>query len=704
MKMKKIWSFLVFSAFILIFVSFVSAGEINFANQPNSVYNYGDSINTTISIVPQNVFSGVVSVYLNCGGTRAEVYKEFLSVDSRSQKEILIPILKSFVGGLSGQCNLQVYDNNLSEATSGNFLISNFINVNLSGWQVSVNPRNEVNLTGSAIKQDGMPANGFYSAGLDNNTFTGDVKNGDFSINFALPSDTAAGQHTFYLNVSEEDSSGSVSNFGSKIYFLNVNQVPTNVEVLLDNMKVMPGSSISGKIILHDQTGKNIAGQDAYIAVKDSSGNIIDQIVTKTGNEFSYGVNSTQAPSNFTISAYVGGIINSAYAQIMVNRAVSSKIVNNTLTLTNVGNVLYNGTLAVNIGSQSVEVPVSLGVGMSQKYLISAPDGEYNVSVGNSHNTVFLSGNAISLEKVNDNNWNVNLMIWAFIIVILALGLYLIIRRNYKRKFMVKKGKSKVNPRSFAVLSAKPKSESKEQVPQQMKKEPFFHSGKRAEISLSISGTKQNSSVGCISLKNYPEISSGEGNVKETLGKVREIIESSNGFLYQNAAYLFFILAPSFTKTFKNQKEALSASHKIKKVLDEHNKKFRKKIEYGISLNYGSVITKPEHNVIKFMSLGTIMISAKKIANSSNGEILLSESFKGNLDQNIKSSLIDIGGMKAYRVEGVAEKEGHSTFISGFLARQEKERQKLADKEKSKNEEKVPEESDSESDDADSLI
>jgi hypothetical protein len=649
----------------------------------------GDNINATLTINSQSAFESVVSIYLECPGSRVEVYKEFLSLSSPAQKEVVVPLVKSLIGYQSGICRLEAYEDNVSAAVSGNFGISNSITVDLLDWGSPMNPGQEINFTGSAIKQDGRPANGFYSARIDNTTLSGNVKDGVFNLELALPSDSAAGQHELDLNVSEEDSSGNIVNSGSKIYFINVNHVPTNVEVLLDNTNVTPGKSISGKIILHDQTGEDISGGDAYVAVKDSSGAIVGKIATKTGDKFSYPINSTEPPSIFTVSAYADGIINSAYVNVLENREVTSDIINNTLLLTNTGNVFYNDTLLVRIGEDNVSVPVSLGVGMSQKYIISAPDGEYNVSVGSSHSTVFLSGNAVDLQKVDEGNLNVNILIWVFLIVILALGLYFMVKRNYKKKFVTKKKILKNSTGDFVVVrhdfqKGRQAEDKVSQVPPADKSAPLFNPGRKVEISLSISGTKQNSSVGCISFRNYPEISSGEGNVRETLSKVKEAVEDSKGFVYQNGSYLFFIFAPSFTRTFKNQKEAVAVGKKIKRVLDDHNKKFRKKIEYGLSLNYGPVITKLEHNVIKFMSLGTIMISAKKIANSSDGSILISERFKENLEDGVKGSPMDLGGMKAYKLDNLVDKNSHSTFLSGFLARQEKERQKSAEEKKPK--------------------
>ncbi len=82
------------------------------------------------------------------------------------------------------------------------------------------------------------------------------------------------------------------------------------------------------------------------------------------------------------------------------------------------------------------------------------------------------------------------------------------------------------------------------------------------------------------------------------------------------------------------------------------------------------------------MSLGTLMTSAKKFSNASDEEIIVSENFKENLKEKTKGESINVGNLKGYKLLGVVDKDKHSTFISGFLARQEKEKRLAEEKAK----------------------
>jgi len=123
-------------------------------------------------------------------------------------------------------------------------------------------------------------------------------------------------------------------------------------------------------------------------------------------------------------------------------------------------------------------------------------------------------------------------------------------------------------------------------------------------------------------------------------------------------------------------------SQQIKNILNEHNKKFKQRIEFGISVNYGTVITKIESNKIQFMSLGTLITTSKKLASFSLGKIIVSDKLLENMEEKIKGDLVQVGSLKGYKLENLVDKNSHSTFIKGFLARQERDKLKETNSEK----------------------
>jgi hypothetical protein len=413
---------------------------------------------------------------------------------------------------------------------------------------------------------------------------------------------------------------------------------------------------------LRDQTGEKMSSK-VFVAIKDGEGEIFKKIETETGVENNYWVSGNESPSTWSISVYAQEIINSVDLKILENKKINFNLINETLVVKNVGNVLYNESLNITVGDKLIEIPIYLGVGEEDKYSISAPDGEYEISVGDFHQRTFLTGSAVNVKQISDFNFSyVKVIAWIFIILILGFIANVIFKKGYKKTFFGRTKKRKKGK----VLSKKD-----ENVP----KTGVINPKVKTELSLSITGTKQNATIGCISLKNYEEIKSGEGNVRETFEKIDHFIESRKGLIYKNNNHLFFILAPVLTKTFKNEGAALEISNEIVKELKVHNKKFKKKIDFGISLNYGTIVTKIGVHSNQFMSMGTLMTDAKKMANASRREIYLGEKVREKLGSKVKVELKQVGSLKAWEVKELnSGKKDYSSFLKGFIERQQKER------------------------------
>ena len=198
--------------------------------------------------------------------------------------------------------------------------------------------------------------------------------------------------------------------------------------------------------------------------------------------------------------------------------------------------------------------------------------------------------------------------------------------------------------------------------------------GNKAELSLSIRGEQQDVSVACVKIKNLKEIKSGKGSASEAIKKIIDITEEKKGTIYENQDYLFLMFAPINTKTFKNERTALEVVERAKEILLENNKMFNQKIEFGISLNYGTIVAKIENGVFKFMSMGSFMTISKKIASLAKEEVLVSDKINDLLRlQQVKTEKEMRDGTAVFIVKGIKkEDEQAKKFIERFMNRQNK--------------------------------
>ena len=192
-----------------------------------------------------------------------------------------------------------------------------------------------------------------------------------------------------------------------------------------------------------------------------------------------------------------------------------------------------------------------------------------------------------------------------------------------------------------------------------------------AELSLSAEGDKQDASIVCFKIKNFEDIKSEiEGTTNENIQRIVEESERKKAYIYQNEGNIFFIFAPLMTRTYKNEKSAVELAQKIKEILTHHNKMYRQKIEFGISLDYGPIVAKGEKNgILKFISIGPIMNISKKIASASEGDILLSEKMKERTMAEIKTEKYKSENVEAYVIKEIRHKDEHKRFLSEFVRR-----------------------------------
>jgi len=129
----------------------------------------------------------------------------------------------------------------------------------------------------------------------------------------------------------------------------------------------------------------------------------------------------------------------------------------------------------------------------------------------------------------------------------------------------------------------------------------------------------------------------------------------------------------------------MEIAQKIKEILTEHNKLFKQKIEFGISLNYGTIIAKQEKDVLKFMSMGTLITTAKKIASLAKDDILLGEKINDKLRADIRTEKQTHGKTDVFSIKEIRHKDEHKTFLSNFIKRLERDKEKKKDAESKEN-------------------
>lgn len=642
------------------------SAEIVIIQNPSPLYNLGDIVTVPVKITSSAEVIESFTINLVCGNnTEKMIVSEPVLVNGEVEKNPPIKLTTGFIGNLKGTCNLK-YSFSSSVKSTNNFIISDVINVDILSSEREFSPGQEIIIEGQAKKENGQVVNGFVGANLlrdseSKNVFSSDtIKDGIFTLKLSLPKATASGQYILKVNAYEKDSKGEITNNGFEDYGIFVKQVPTNLEIFIENPDVGPDEILRVKPILHDQTGQTMSSA-TQVTILDERGRTVEKRDVTTDEFFEVNIPYNQKPAQWTIKASSNELSSELAFNVMAVEEIKTEIIDDTLIITNVGNVPYTKTVTVKIADQSLSIDVDLNAGESQKYSLSAPDGTYNVEVvvdgtSSTSENIPLTGKAVDVSESGLMLEN-NTIIWIIIILILAFFGTKLFRRWQKKSFFG------YIPSPSAFISKKE--------PVNLKKSSLITRNK-AEMELSIKGDQQDISLVCLRIKNIDKLRESKTDYEPVLQSVIDLAESGKAYVNGAQENIFFIYAPIKTKTFRNEKTAVDLAQKTAGIINAYNKLAREKINFGLSVNHGIIVANAQSSVLKFMSLGTLMNSAKKLASSSDGEVLLSDQFRAKIGSEIKTQKKDINGVEAYTIRETRYDERSNEFIRKFMDRMQK--------------------------------
>ena len=659
---------------VIFFAQFASA-EIIISQQPIEVYNLGDVLDTSITLTTSKGIYDYLQISLICNNYEAILPKEEISLIANSELiiEKSVFLINKFIGLAVGTCQIKVSleDSPQNFLFSNEFEISNSLDIESSIEKKDLEPGDSILINGNATKKNGKPVTGFVNFTLmlpdlsEYGSYQGTIIRGDFSINIPIPNDAKAGNYFIKVEAYEEDPLGETTNTGITGHDIFIKQVPTSLEILFENQEVEPGTDLKVKAILYDQTGEKI-NSSVIITVKDKNNKILEQIEISTGEFLEFLIAYNEPPAQWTIIGLSNRMSGESHFEIIEKQDVKVDIINNTLILKNIGNVFYNSSLMIKFGNETIKINLELEVDEVKKYSLKAPDGEYVLEIivdeeSKLTENVALTGRSISVKEISDFGVLFETpIVWIFVILILGSVSYVLYRKGFKKTFFGRINFGKIKDKDKKIFG---------------KKTTLINPKNKAELSLSIRGEKQNSSIVCLKLKNFEDIKKEAESTKETFGKIISLIEENKAYAYENHDNLFFILAPAITRTFKNEMRAIEIAQKIEEILKKHNKLFKQKIDFGISISCGEIIVKKEKDALKFMSFGNFMADAKKISRISKGEIYLSKKFREKIISKVKTEKLEKSGVDVYTIKEIKKgRAEHKKFLEQFIKRLEEKK------------------------------
>lgn len=642
-----------FLAAILLLAYSASAG-VSFTNQPNSVY----SINDLLKVIISTTGTGDLQVNLVCDSGSKVIFLPSSINNSQESKVYSRYLINSYLDGIKGNCILEANFNS-EKSSSYPFKISDSIETIVNINPTSVKPGENINIKGTAVKENSQNLEGFVelkidAAGID---VVNSVKAGEIEANLSLPENLKAGEYKLEI-ITYDEFQDEIANYDKKEIILNLIQEPKKIDIAADKQSIVPGESIKIKPTIYDQANEEVQG-DIKLEIIDADGRVYFSKLLKTGEE------ELKLPENasigyWKIQASYLGLTSQRLLYVEALQKAKFEVINDTLIITNVGNSVYRKSVQIAIGNEVEIKELELKAGEIKRFKLLAPDGNYKVSVSDgqealTQNDMSLTGNVIGIADINKqiSLFNKYPIVWLFLIVVFGLFILMMTERVVKRKFY-----------GFASDKKENKAvEKKQEAKISVKDFSITQDVRRAEHSLVMNGKKEEASVVVVKIKN-PEVMKNS-LAKENIEKAVEKINRGKGSLYRTGENIMGIFTPSLTKTFKNDLLAVKTASEIASHLNEHNKKFKDKIEFGIGIHSGDIAANVEKGKLKFTALGNTLSLAKKVADTAKNEVLLSNDSNKKVMSEVKTEKLG----EFHSIKRIVDREQHKAFLDNFLKR-----------------------------------
>jgi len=611
---KSKFTLILFSlVFVFVMANFVSAGI--YFSELDSKYNLGDMIDLDVQVDP--IIEGrLLNVRLFCNDNSVIEFNNLPDIEGTVN--IKLPLNFFTIDQANGNCYFMGYYSDDSRK-SMDFEISKKLLVRLSSDSFFIEPGQEIIVSGSAEKLNGNTVNGEVEIDipllslvevesvveeevveevddvtdgeneviedgvideelveenldvLDYNTgkFYGQVVGGDFSVSINLPEDIPAGDYRIDVLV-YEGSDDQRSSEGVAIANLKVFQILKSIDVALSDQSFDPGSVISIKPSLLDQTGVSIDDEISVI-MRDEFGNRFFEKVIESQETIDYKIPTNFSSGYYEIESLSGDIVDLVSFFVNQKAIAHFDLVNDTLVVRSVGNVPYKKGIEIELNGKSFVKIVDLDIGEEIAFKLTGPDEEYSVLVSDGYSEVSqegvrLTGRAVNVDRVSQGVGGLSGPVaWIFVIVILIVISLFLFRSVFKKKsfaFHFKGKKNIMNKDKDGVVKI---NENKD-----------VNSGKnikggvinnQADQVLVMKGHRSTAAVLVLKIKN--KIGDNE---KQSLERAIEHVYNNKGAVYEQGDFIFVIFSPLMTKTNKNEVEAVKAAQKIVGVLSVHKK------------------------------------------------------------------------------------------------------------------------------------
>lgn len=378
--MKKILLF-----FILLLSIPVAFADITIQTDQN-IYNLGNKIKASASVIQPNNFDGLFKLAISCGNYKLPYFLTPISLEANFRTAVNVPDL-SATDSMLGNCSITgdlVTNDNLAveEENSNNFGITNQLTLLLVKTRIVAFPGDTILISG--IVNEAYGNNVLKAAAkiaLDNNSYSPEAIDGKFNLTIELAKNIKSGKHT--IEISAADSKNNAGNYPIGI---EITAIPTYIKNELSADRLLPGSKIEILSSIYDQADDLINDSLNLDLYSPKNDNVFKKVV-QSHDKLEYEFSQYAEPGIYELSSAYKSLLTKSYVNITTVRTVSIKYGNETVIVENTGNVPFEDEITFFLESASNKYPILKKVSIDPGKIIDidlskeVPLGIYNITL-----------------------------------------------------------------------------------------------------------------------------------------------------------------------------------------------------------------------------------------------------------------------------------------------------------------------------------
>ena len=351
-----------------------------------SIYNLGNKIKASASVLQSNNFEGLFKLTIDCGAYKLQYFLTPISLEANFRTAVNVPELAA-TASMLGNCiitgDLATNDNLLIEKKNSiNFGVANQLIVLPVKSKITAFPSDKILISGvlnEAFGNNVLKASTKIS--LDNYSHTIDAVDGKFNLTIELQNNIKSGKHTIEISASD-----SKNNFGSSSIEIEITAIPTYIKNDLSQIQILPGSKIEITSSLYDHAD-DLINASLDLELTAPAGIKVFRKVVQSNDKIDYEFSQYAEPGSYILASAYKNLITQTSINITTIREVKIKYENETVFVENTGNVPFEDELTFILESGLKKYPIIKKIIIEPSKVMSIdlskeiPLGVYNVKI-----------------------------------------------------------------------------------------------------------------------------------------------------------------------------------------------------------------------------------------------------------------------------------------------------------------------------------